>query len=244
MLFRSTISEALQKRLLDNGIPHKELEEFLCPDTTRQKAVSPQAEPAGQKAATYQTEPLARKTELLQAELAGQKTAPLPTEPLGQKAAPKAASTRKSAGKKPKGAASAKGESPKAMATETGTGGASNENAEYGITSGKGGSDSITTAETGPSGILSTEAKLAEYISEKYIPEKPVPARAGGNKTASVRRIGCRVRLAEEKQPDKKLPAETEPAVPSLNTSTGTDAPNPFGYEQNITGQHSRKEAD
>ena len=239
-----TISGALQKRLLDNGIPHKELEEFLHPDTTGQKAVSPQTEPAGQKAATYQAEPLARKTELLQANLAVQKTAPLPTVPLGQNPAPKTPSARKPAGKKPKGAASDKGESPKAMAAQADTGGTSNEKAEYGMISGKGGSGGITATEAEPSGIPSTEAKLAEYISEKYIPEKPVPARAGGNKTAPARRIGGRVRPAEEKQPDKKLPAETEPAVPGLNTSTGTDAPNPSGYEQSITEQHSRKEAD
>ena len=209
------ISDSLQKRLLDNGIPHKELEEFLCPDTTGQKAVSPQAEP------------LAHKTEMLQAEPAGQKTAPLQTEPLEQKAAPKTPSARKPAEKKPKGAASDKEESPKAMAAQTDTGNISNENAEYGIISRKGGSDSITTAEADPNSILSTEAKLAEYISEKYIPEKPVPARTGGTKTAPVRRIRGKVSPVEEKQPDKERPAEAEPAIPILDTSTDTDTPRP-----------------
>ena len=223
------ISDSLQKRLLDNGIPHKELEEFLRPDTTGQKAVS------------LQVEPLAHKTEMLQAEPAGQKTAPLQAEPLEQKAAPKTASTRKPAGKKPKGAASDKGESPKAMAAQTDTGNVSNENAEYGIISGKGGSDSITAAEADPNSILSTEAKLAEYISEKYIPEKPVPARTGGTKTAPVRRIRGKVSPVEEKQPDKERPAEAEPAIPILDTSTDTDTPKPPENNRTLNESHDKK---
>ena len=249
-----TISEALRKRFLDNGIPHRELEEFLRPDTTGQKAASLQTEPTGQEAASlrkeharqeaspYQTEPLAQKTEKLQAEHVGQETAPLQAEPLGQKAAPKTASAQKPAGKKPKAVAPNNGEPSNAMATEAGTDSISAANTEsIGMAYAKAESDSITSTKAEPNGRISTEAKLAEYISEKYIPEKPAPARAGNAKTGTVRRIGGKVHLAEEKLPDMKPPAGTEPAIPEADTATGTDTPGPSGNKHTLNESHEKK---
>lgn len=227
-----TISEALQKRFLDNGIPHRELEEFLRPDTTGQKAASLQTEPTGQEAAS------------LRKEHARQEASPYQTEPLAQKTAPKTASAWKPAGKKPKAAAPNNRESSNAMATEAGTDSISAANTEsIGMAYAKAESDSITSTKAEPNGRISTEARLAEYISEKYIPEKPAPARAGNAKTGTVRRIGGKVHLAEEKLPDKKPPAGTEPAIPEADTATGTDTPRPPGNNRTLNQSHG-KEAD
>ena len=106
------ISATLQKRLLDNGIPHRELDEFLQPATARKKA------------------------------------------------APKTVPARKASERKPKTAAPDNGEPHKA-----------------------------TASETEPGSMVSPEAGLAEYISEKYIPEKPampgtaVPGPPGNKQT-------------------------------------------------------------
>ncbi len=225
-----TISEALRKRFLDNGIPHRELEEFLRPDATGQKAASLQTEPTGQEAAF----PLK--------EHARQEASPYQTEPLAQKAVPKTASARKPTGKKPKATAPNNGEPSNAMAAEAGTGSISAANTESsGMVSAKAESDSITSTKAEPNGRISTEAKLAEYISEKYIPEKPAPARAGSAKTGTVRRIGGKVHLAEEKLPDKKPPAGSEPAIPEADTATGTDTPGPSGNKHTLNESHEKK---
>ena len=227
-----TISEALRKRFLDNGIPHRELEEFLRPDTTGQKAASLQTESTGQEAAS------------LRKEHARQEVSPYQTEPLAQKTAPKTASARKPAGKKPKAAAPNNGEPSNAMATEAGTDSISAANTEsIGMAYAKAESDSITSTKAEPNGRISTEAKLAEYISEKYIPEKPAPARAGNAKTGTVRRIGGKVHLAEEKLPDKKPTAGTEPAITEADTATETDTPGP-PKNNRILNQSHGKEAD
>ena len=225
-----TISEALQKRFLDNGIPHGELEEFLRPDTTGQKAASLQTEPTGQEAAS------------LRKEHARQEASPYQAEPLAQKTAPKTASARKPAGKKPKAAAPNNGEPSNTMATEAGTDSISAANTEsIGMAYAKAESDSIASTKAEPNGRISTEAKLAEYISEKYIPEKPAPARAGSAKTGTVRRIGGKVHLAEEKLPDKKPPAGSEPAIPEADTATGTDTPGSSGNKHTLNESHEKK---
>ncbi len=225
-----TISEALRKRFLDNGIPHMELEEFLRPDATGQKAASLQTEPTGQEAAS------------LRKEHARQETSPYQTEPLAQKTAPKTASARKPAGKKPKTAAPNNGEPSNAMATEAGTDSISAANTESIVmASAKAESDSIASTKAEPNGRISTEAKLAEYISEKYIPEKPAPARAGSAKTGIVGRIGSKVHLAEEKLPDKKPPVGAEPAITEADTATGTDTSGPSGNKHTLNESHEKK---
>ena len=170
------ISATLQKRLLDNGIPHRELEEFL------------RLSPAGQKAAT------------------------------------KTAHARKTAGKNLSATAPRNKDTNKSTTTEAGSG-------------------SISATNTGPNDMISSEAGLAEYISEKYISEMSASASSGGTGTGPVRRIGGKVSLIKDRQADKKLPTGTGPAIPEPDTTKGTNVPESPEIEQAIDETH-RKEAD
>lgn len=213
------ISATLQKRLLDNGIPHRELEEFLL------------------------TEPAGQKNQVLQTDLIGQNGAVLKEESTVQKTAAKAASARKASVKKPKTTPSYNRESLDAMSAESNPDSISTASTESnGTTCAKEVSGSMAYTEADLNDI-STKEKLAGYISGKYMPEKPVPARTSATKDKPVRRIAGKVSLPDEEQTEKKLSAGARPAISESDTAAEKDAPEPPENKWAINETH-KKEAD